>query len=396
MKLYNDSSGQVYTEIISAKAQSMIPAWPRQTTGGSRSHPSTYRHLQIGSPSLQSMAMRSCLWYVDHMDPVTLKWLGWHHASKIYQQLKQTNTLSFAAWTLFQRVYPAHMDHHPRFRFPRPEELSHVVDRLARLDGSVLTFLTLQDYDFKVDHLLALIHIPALAALMVDPGDKGSCSTISSKNLRDWGRAVHETGAFTHLALVILNGMMPSDTTAILDATHGFPALRLLGVQGGKRREKRPLPSLESPWIDADATLSVSTAEHPDCTAQGPRHIWADQSTTQIDRIHLLYNLAASYKTTPPTPTTTPEAATVTHPRLSLSFGRPPQNNNTTLQSKPLHWFFKSCAPREPTHTHTSIDTHTHAPSSSSPPHQAQVAPKRKKIRATMKKDIGALLGTLL
>jgi len=90
MTLYDESSGQVYTETVSAKAQSMIPVWTTETTGGRRTNPSGYRHRQVGIPSLQCMAMRSCLWHVDRIESETLKRLGWHHASIIYEQLRQT------------------------------------------------------------------------------------------------------------------------------------------------------------------------------------------------------------------------------------------------------------------------------------------------------------------
>lgn len=162
--------------------------------------------------------------------------------------------MSFAVWNRFQRAYPDRIDRDQRFRFPKSEEIPCIVDRLARLSVDMLTFLTLQSYDIQVEHLLLLLKIPTLAALMVDPGAKGICYNITSKNIRDWGRAVRETGAFGNLAVLILNGTS-SDSTALLDSLLDFPALRFLGIER-KKRDKRIRRPPKSRWHDADAAVS--------------------------------------------------------------------------------------------------------------------------------------------
>jgi len=253
-----------------------------------------------------------------------------------------------------------------------------------------LTFLTLQDYDIKVDHLLRLINISTLAALMLDPGNKGSCSQISSRNIRDWGRAVRETGAFGQLKVVILNGTA-SDPTAILDSTQGFPALSFLGMER-KRREKKGFRSLERQWIDADAAVSVYAASSDvieranssrwnrqllDVAEQAPWRIWADHKKTQIERLHLLYDL--SYKVV-----LASSSRAATDSRVSLSFGRANHDNRT----RDMNWFFKFHSEDSPSMPKHTIDT--------SSSQQEDVGPERKKIRETKKTDIGSLLSTFL
>ena len=89
MSLFDQSSGQVYTETVSAPVPSMIPTWTTQARGR-RENPAEYQHRGKGCSTLQQMTLRSCIWHIDLMEPEALQWLGWHYASRIYERLKAT------------------------------------------------------------------------------------------------------------------------------------------------------------------------------------------------------------------------------------------------------------------------------------------------------------------
>ena len=79
--------------------------------------------------------------------------------------------------------------------------------------------------------LMSLVQISALATLVLAPGHLfvyGSAG-FSKRDLKDWGRAVHETGSFRKLRILVLDSFMfPME--AVVDAVSAFPALALLGT----------------------------------------------------------------------------------------------------------------------------------------------------------------------
>ena len=89
MSHFDSSSGLVYTEKISDRVGSMILKWPTYSRGR-RTDPSTFVHQGSGCSSLQSMALRACIWNVDDMDHETLQALECHYATRVYDQLKKT------------------------------------------------------------------------------------------------------------------------------------------------------------------------------------------------------------------------------------------------------------------------------------------------------------------
>jgi len=50
--------------------------------------PSKFRHAGQGCATLQSMALRICVWNIDNMEPEALQWLTWTYARWLYDDLK--------------------------------------------------------------------------------------------------------------------------------------------------------------------------------------------------------------------------------------------------------------------------------------------------------------------
>jgi hypothetical protein len=86
---FDKTSGVVYTESTSARVGSMVPTWMSQARG-KRDKKSTLTSRGKGCSSLQSMALRSCVWHTELFVPETLQWAGWHYANQIYQHLINT------------------------------------------------------------------------------------------------------------------------------------------------------------------------------------------------------------------------------------------------------------------------------------------------------------------
>ena len=89
MEAFDETTGQVYREEISARVTSMVPTWMYQARNKSVD-PSMYRHCRNGASSLQEMALRSCAWNAHLFMPETLQYAGWHYANKVYKHLKDT------------------------------------------------------------------------------------------------------------------------------------------------------------------------------------------------------------------------------------------------------------------------------------------------------------------
>ncbi|KAH8643832.1 succinyl-3-ketoacid-coenzyme a transferase [Alternaria alternata] len=89
MENFDPSSGLVYRETTSASVSSMIPKWTSHSRGR-RIDPSKHQRLTPGCDTLQSMALRCCIWNIDNMEPEALQWLRWSYASRLHDYLKLT------------------------------------------------------------------------------------------------------------------------------------------------------------------------------------------------------------------------------------------------------------------------------------------------------------------
>ncbi|KAI8939665.1 hypothetical protein NX059_003423 [Plenodomus lindquistii] len=383
MAIYDEASGQVFTETVSDEVRSMIPAWSRYTSGR-RVDPSTYKERWNGTASLKDTAMRSCLWRINDIEPSALQWLGWHYASQIYNELKKADTLSYNAWNIFQRAFPDHIDRHHAFRYhdadtttfwskPNPStpiQLPSIVDRFSKLDSSTLSFLCIQNLHFNVDHLFSLLKISNLAVLILDPELRGNSLNLTSKNISDWGRAARETDAFQKLKVLVLLGMA-SNMTLTLDQTMKFPSLVLFGTQRpspGGSHSQRP----DCGWLKTDEIWwkdKLSSA-----TEKTPRQIWIDPKITKVTQMQMLYDLATKLAQGS-TATADPKS------RVSLSYGWPQRN----AQAKEVSWFFRNRKQDAGLASKRSSDALSLQQKTAEPD-------KKRKMRGSKKADIGSLL----
>ncbi|KAF1839710.1 hypothetical protein BDW02DRAFT_563766 [Decorospora gaudefroyi] len=212
------------------------------------------------------MALRACVWNIDFMEPEALQCLGWHYADRLYHRIKETwvkdarsdfvfviansvysRTSTFETWMLFLKAFPEEIDRHATFGvFEKcvkgtylPLQLPSVVDRLAKLDISMLTFLCLQNFFLTIDHLIALTKLDKLAVLVLERKiryDGRVHDAAPDHTLRDWGRSVYESGAFKKLKVLVF-GDFGHDRNAVLKGVSCFPVLDLVGILDDPARE---------------------------------------------------------------------------------------------------------------------------------------------------------------
>ncbi|KAF2849265.1 hypothetical protein T440DRAFT_469371 [Plenodomus tracheiphilus IPT5] len=382
MPFYEESSGQVYTETVSAEVRSMIPAWPRHTSGR-RIDPSKHRERCNGTSSLQDMALRSCLWHFDSMEPEALQWLGWHYARWIYKQLKETDTLSFNAWSIFQRAFPEHIDQYHAFRYSEsgkipasPMSLPSMIICFSNLNVSMLSFLSLHDFHVTSHHLFGLLKISTMAALIIDPGQRGSCADIRSKNISDWIRAARETGAFRKLKVLVLLGMPMTSTSTIRDCTSSLPALTLLGTSKPRLGMLRTQMS-DRQLLSTHGTLWTDKFDI-DWNQPHPETVWEDPQLTKSAQIQMLYDMSTKATNQP---TSTADA----QPRVSLTYSA--LGNNIFVDE--VYWLFRQrksdCTPAQKRSLNALLAQQT-----------KPAADKKRKIRASKKADIASFLDSFM
>jgi hypothetical protein len=178
------------------------------------------------------------------------------------------DTLTFRTWTLFQKAFPQDIDRHSTFRVHDRLEglLPSVVERLAKLDLGVLTFLCIEAIDMTIDELVALSKIKTLAVLALEIGKNTRNGAISVQTIRDWGRSVGESGAFKSLQVLIIDTYIALPRKLVLKSVSAFPSLKLVGVYSPLPpatadcwedwRLRSPLPYSE--WVSSGSTKALA------------------------------------------------------------------------------------------------------------------------------------------
>ncbi|KAF1946718.1 hypothetical protein EJ02DRAFT_366921 [Clathrospora elynae] len=378
MSLFDKSSGLVYTETTSGRVRSMIPTWATHSRGR-RPDPSKHQHRGNGSSTLQSMAIRACIWHVDSMEPEALQWLGWHYASRLYDKLKQTDTLTFNTWSIFAKAYPEQIDRLTHFQIYEgeawasvPTQLPSIIDRLSKLDVSMITFLCIQNFVLNIDHLIALTKIDTLAALVLEQGN-GVLGHMPAVSVRNWGRSVGEGGAFKKLRVLVF-GDFGIDRAAVLRGVSHFPVLTLVGVLDSSTIRSQTREACYGEWQYTSPSPSPSPSQE-----QGPELMWADTQTTKAQKIQLLYDLSNGLAQPPPT--IKPDI----HRSVSVSLvckGRAIQDNTVAWFSRDLSKA-KSLLAKRPMNGGDLQDEKRHDASN-----------KKRRARDVKKVDVGSLLGT--
>jgi hypothetical protein len=203
-----------------------------------------------------------------------------------------SDTLSFHTWSIFLKAFPEQIDRHTAFRYSDQKsrnstassQLPSMIERLAKLDVSVLTFFCVQDFVLNIDHLIALTKIDSLAVLVLER--PMACqlsvdSAISIKEVLNWGRSVRESGAFQKLKVLAFGNLGPA-SSAVLTAASNFPALTLVGVFNNSASDQLDYDNEASfgswyPTKVGDAGLHASS-------------IWQDRGTTKAQKIQQIYD----------------------------------------------------------------------------------------------------------
>ena len=103
-----------------------------------------------------------------------------------------------------------------------------MVDRLAKLDTNMMTFLCIRNFSLTVDHLIALTKIHTLAGLVLEHRHSATERHMPALDVDLWARAVYETRAFRNLRLLVVGNFGRRDD--VLQGVSGFSALALLAV----------------------------------------------------------------------------------------------------------------------------------------------------------------------
>ncbi|RMZ70594.1 succinyl-3-ketoacid-coenzyme a transferase [Pyrenophora seminiperda CCB06] len=301
---FDPSSGLVYRETTSYSVRSMQTTWASQSRG-KRVNPSIFRPRGQGCATLQSMALRACLWNIDNMEPEALQWLTWTYARLLYDDLKSNDTLTFKTWSLFQNVFPNDIDQHAKFRvcawinnhasFVVPQ-LSSIVDRLSRLDVSMLTFLSINGFELSSQDLASLSKIKTLAVLALAMRE---VSDISADPIRNWARSVHESDAFQKLRVLIFESHHKVQRDSLLKNVSSFKLLNMVGIYDHRKDpdtigdwvlwSNRPPEQCQDKRRFVNIDLSSIQPEEGN-----PMAIWDDYKVEEATRMRQLYDLSLS------------------------------------------------------------------------------------------------------
>jgi hypothetical protein len=204
-----------------------------------------------------------------------------------------SDTLSFHTWSIFLKAFPEHIDRHTAFQYNEekkdktttPTQLPSMINRMAKLDVSVLTFFCVRGFVLNIDYLIALTKIDSLGVLVLErsmafriPAD----DDIPTKDVLNWGRSVRESGAFKKLKVLAFVNLGP-EKSAVLKAVSDFPALTLVGVYENRARcGKQPGPFVKGmygSWYPTHIGKDMIDASL----------IWSDDYTTKAQKMEQLY-----------------------------------------------------------------------------------------------------------
>ncbi|KAL5395870.1 hypothetical protein PMIN06_004347 [Paraphaeosphaeria minitans] len=292
---FDEATGQVYVE-TQVPVTSMVPAWPDRCNGR-KMKPQSYRHRELGTPSLYDMAMRSCAWHINLFLPSDLQSAEWYFAHRIYEHLQKNQNLTANAWSLFQQAFPgeAELNHTYPIRIPvlygqSTSELPSIQRWLRLLPFSHLSLLNIQSLCLRLGDLITLTDLPNLGVLLMRSAYGEWPQELDDKAMRDWSRVVKEKDAFTQLRVVGLHHHAAS-LAATLKGLSQFPALQICTVE--------PQPPLAS----SQAAISqIASAALPfellvdDYTytddGDTPEAIWSKGNLSGHVKMKMLYDLA--------------------------------------------------------------------------------------------------------
>lgn len=107
------------------------------------------------------------------------------------------------------------------------------MNRLAKLDTSLVTLLCIRDFSLTFDDFKELINIPTLGALILEQSRPHGISELHARHFTNWGRAVRERNAFQNLRMLVMCDF-GIGRKVILEGVINFPRLALIGLQNSK------------------------------------------------------------------------------------------------------------------------------------------------------------------
>ncbi|OAL54927.1 hypothetical protein IQ07DRAFT_281076 [Pyrenochaeta sp. DS3sAY3a] len=379
---FDPSSGLVFTERSSGNPRSMVPTWMTHARG-KRIDPSKYRN-RFGTSTLKQMVLRYCLFNIDAFTPEALKWLGWHFASQIYHHLKSTDTWTFNAWDIFMQAFPEHIDRNQQFyvyengisaplrswEHSMLTQLPSVVNRLKKIDTSILSFLHIQRSPLVFDNLMRLTEFDGLATLILEDGtalDRDMDDT-RERQLRNWERTVTEKGSFQKLkVLVFYSSRLPR--SSLLRRVSSFPVLTLIGTDGTKQ-SKGNAQDTSKDWRRLQPTPTDTLS-----TQRDPSTIWNNPRITTSSKMQQLYDFSDdSHRSSRP----------ANSPTMTIVYAG---DNNRSVGTDGLVWYCREKRRERSTSSKRPADNQVI-------PNQMEDAKKRKLARNNKKTDVGSLLGT--
>ncbi|KAF2001053.1 hypothetical protein P154DRAFT_562934 [Amniculicola lignicola CBS 123094] len=359
MESFDPTTGQVYVETAVIPVTSMISSLLNNCTG-KKQDPSEYRNQGPGCSTLYKAALRSCVWNITYPGMAeSLKYYNWHHGERIYRKLKETDTLSAKAWAIFRTAYPDHMNdsYHLRLterRGTNPFKLATLSKQISSLPSNTLTMLCIRNLFIAAENLSTdLLQFNHLAVLVLEQSRaenlyRGSIPDNDDALVKRWGRAVHQSGSFKQLKVLMLKHFDIS-----LDALIGltvFPALLLCNLESSgiyvdlKDTERMGKPYKyrnkdgELKWVQS---LMGPTAQN--AADENPEMTWKRPDITASNKMEILYEYTTKLGAGLPD---TKER----HPALSIDLG----DHRTVQYYKTFSaWFFRALEPELETNGET-------------------------------------------
>jgi hypothetical protein len=332
------------------------------------------------------------------MDHETLQGLEWHYASRLYDELKKTyvgglrrspvcatantctsDTLTFNTWSIFLKAFPEHIDHDTAFRYyeekghasTTPLQLPSMINRMAKLDASMLTFLCVRNFTLNLEHLIALTKISTLTVLSLERASSPwgfSKETILAQDILNWGRSVRQGGGFKKLKVLVFGKFGPQD--AVLNAALDFPALNLVGVLGSRARHN-DCSTYDSKGVYTIWHSAIVDKKNEDNAAS----IWLDRTTTKAEKMRKHYDFSRKLSQ---------QAATVPNSERSISML---YCRDERVEDAEVLWYHRELG--------DSVTQSAKRPGfADKQDDRNSDGSKKRKVREDKKRDVGSLLGS--
>ncbi|KAF2272435.1 uncharacterized protein EI97DRAFT_209930 [Westerdykella ornata] len=380
---------------------------PIDVCTGKRPNPKYHRNRN-GTSSLLKTALRVCVWNIDYFLPETFAEVPWWIARIIYNELKETDTLTPRTWSLFRQVYTNSVSQacHLNIRKPSPRpSVPAITLPLSQIPLQHLTMLWVHNAIMETENLISLLDLRNLAVLNLQFSVRLSPLPplpVRDKMIWSWGRAVKESEAFKRLRVLMIRGDGISIGTLMHAATN-FPALNLVNL----RSPGRKLQIGETP-LDLEAWKTLYTNKSP-LDEWHSTNEEDDQPELTLIRLNLpirskmtaLYDYAAIPALDQKPLAVTGETLITVHYAHQIDlhepppiYGQPTTDSETTavagLRGDPSVWFSRRIVERGKDVVEGSeADRHEERDGGAG-------ARKKRKVRVGKQRDVGEMLRSLV